>query len=87
MTINALPADRFERDEAEAAGAPIELELDAGRVAITPVHVDGQTRYALTGIPVHPLTDDDVEGLATALHVARSGAAVLVDIDDYARPE
>ena len=87
MTTNALPADWTNREEEVTMDGPIELELDAGNVAITPVHVDGETRFALTGVPAEPLTEGDVEGLAAALHAARSGAAVLVDIEDYAETE
>lgn len=87
MTTNALPAGRTNHDEGLINDGPIELELEAGNVAITPVHVQGETRFALTGVPAEPLTEDDVDGLAAALHVARSGAAVLVGIDDYAETE
>lgn len=84
MTTNALPTDRTGLGGSVTDNGPIELELDAGHMAITPVHVDGETRFALTGVPAVPLTEDDVEGLVLALHVARSASAVLMDIDDYA---
>ena len=87
MTTNARLAGSTEPADEGTLGAPIEVDLQAGSVAITPVHVDGETRFALTDLPDAPLTEDDVEGLAVALQVARYGPAVLVDIEDYAETE
>ena len=87
MTTPALPAGRPQAEDGASAEAPIELDLQAGRVAITPLHVDGESRYAVTEFPEGPLTRDDVEGLAVALRVARSNDAVLVDVQDYARTD
>lgn len=87
MSTPALPAGRPEAGAAASAEAPIEVDLAAGRVAITPLNVDGESRYAFTELPDGPLTQDDVEGLAEALRVARSHHAVLVDIQDYAQTD
>jgi hypothetical protein len=87
MTTNALPDGPAEPGDQPTTDAPIHLDLDAGPVAITPVHVGGQTRFALTGVPEHPLTEEDVDSLAAGLRAASSGSAVLVDVEDYAAGE
>lgn len=87
MSTPALPADRPEAGDGASAEAPIEVDLHSGRVAITPVLVDGESRYTVTELPDGPLSGDDVEGLAVALQVARSRHAVLIDVQDYAGTE
>ena len=87
MSTPALPTGRPEAEDGASVEAPIEVDLHAGRVAITPVRVDGESRYAFTELPDGPLTRDDVEGLAVALRVARSHHAVLVDVQDYAETD
>ena len=87
MTTNALPDGSAGSGDQPTTDAPIHLDLDAGPVAITPVHVGGETRFALTGVPDHPLTEDDVDSLAAGLRAASSGSAVLVDVEDYAAGE
>lgn len=73
----AVPADDV------AAGPSTVVDLTAGSALITPLRVDGQARYTVS-VPRVPLTDDDLHGLTVALQVARSGPAVLVDLQEYA---
>lgn len=65
------------------AEAPTVVDLATGSAHITPVEVDGVPHYAVS-LPETLLTDDDVQGLAVALHTVRSGPAVLVDVQEYA---
>lgn len=84
MTTTASPGSPSNPDDGVTTGPPITFDLKAGHVTITPMSVDGQPRYALSELPSEPLTDDDVEELTVALHVARSGHAVLIDVEEYA---
>lgn len=71
----------------DAGGPPATVvDLTAGPAQITPLEVDGETRYALD-LPSEHLDDDDLESLAVALHATHSGQAVLVDLEDYAGAE
>ena len=68
----------------DAAAAPAtEVGLSPGPAQVIPLEVGGETRYALD-LPGEPLSDDDLERLAVALHAAHSGPAVLVDVEEYA---
>lgn len=87
MTTNALPDRSTGSADQPTVDGPIHLDLDAGPVAITPVHVDGETRFALTGVPDLPLTEQDIDSLAAGLQAAASGPAVLVDVEEYAAGE
>lgn len=77
------PTDGAVLDHDASTGPATVVDLTAGPALITPVHVDGDARYAVT-VPDTPLTEDDLHGLTVALQVASSGPAVLVDVEEYA---
>ncbi|MFI7484023.1 hypothetical protein ACH9EU_16585 [Kocuria sp. M1R5S2] len=77
--MNDLPAAGALPDP----GVPTVVDLAAGSAHITPVPVAGVARYALD-LPTAPLTDGDLQDLTIALHGVHSGAAILVDVDEYA---
>lgn len=86
MESPAVPDDRIgPEDDPEVAPATV-VDLTAGAAQITPVVVDGESRFEVD-LPDQPLAEEDVESLAVALHVAQSGPAVLVDVDEYVDPE
>lgn len=83
--VPTLPAGALPGEELPVE-APTVVDLATGSARITPVEVDGVAHYAVT-LPETLLTDDDVQGLAVALHTVRSGPAVLVDVQEYAEGE
>ena len=85
MESPAMPDDRTgPEDDPETTPATV-VDLTAGAAQITPVVVDGESRFEVD-LPDQPLAEEDVESLAVALHVAQSGAAVLVDVEEYVEP-
>ncbi|MCJ8503896.1 hypothetical protein MRU69_03315 [Kocuria flava] len=83
--MSTSPGTGAPSETPEDAGGPpaTVVDLTAGPAQITPLEVDGETRYALD-LPSEHLDDDDLESLAVALHATHSGQAVLVDLEDYA---
>lgn len=88
MTTPVFPRDGAVDDvEGAAAEPPTILDLTAGPARITPVWTpDEGVQYSIE-LPDGPLSPDDAECLAIGLHTTQSGGAVLVDIEEYARPD
>lgn len=63
------------------------LDLTAGVARITAAWTPQDGMQYSIDLPDGPLTPDDTEYLAAALHPTRPAAAVLIDIDEYAEPE
>lgn len=86
MEPPVVPDDRTGPEDDPAVAPATVVDLTAGAAQITPVVVDGESRFEVD-LPDQPLAEEDVESLAVALHVAQAGPAVLVDVEEYVDAE